>query len=276
MKRYIDVSITLAVLVALFLFSLAIGHAQEDIYSKEEIIQKESTYQIHLDSTDPETNMQKINFDAANIEPPAQCKDPLMICDEESVVNIHTVKTWKLRKVRQLNDPLLSPDEFAKKYPNLKDNVKEINDGSPPDQKFIAQRILYERGLLRRLPTGKIGYETEQAVIKFQHLKGFAEYDAARQITYIGPRTIKELNALKDRLQDPNYLKEKPLPEVGEKDLGEPHLSRMQKINQLVEKPEADDSKRSDFPGSAGNVEIQKPQNNGSVVQFQGEAVIQK
>ncbi|MEA3304231.1 MAG: hypothetical protein U9Q15_00420 [Patescibacteria group bacterium] len=191
-------------------------------------ITKTKVYEIDMDTRITRENTY-IDFDDYNIDPPLECSQPNFACDEYSHIKIITTKTWNVKKTEKINSSSLTTSDFAKYYPNLPD-IQEINNLSDPDQKWIVQRILYERGLLPVFPTGNIGYETEKAIIKLQHIKGFEEFDPKRGISYIGPQTIKELNGLKDRMQDPEYIPNHPLPVVRMDDLGNNHKKRYQDI----------------------------------------------
>lgn len=219
----------------------------------DDVIEKTKEYILKLDASD-DVKSQKIDFSDYNIPAPEECNEPNIACHETAKIQITTTKQWKIYRTKTIDSPDLTSHDFAKKYPNLNENAESIDNTSPPEQKWILQRMLYERGLLPVFPTGNVGYETEKAIIKFQHIKGINEWDKRKGIVEIGPQTVKALNDLKERMKDPQYLEKRPLPVVKLNDLDDYHRLRYGDILRRQVRAE-----RIESPDTSDEVEIVKP-----------------
>lgn len=229
------------------------------------------SFDIQLDTRKGESTA-AFSFADYDIKAPAVCSEPNVFCHEHTVIHSKLEKEWEVVEVPEISDKSLSAQQFATYYPDL-DETKKISDGSPTSTKWIAQRILYERGLLSAFPTGKIGLQTEEAIIKLQHYKNIVEYDKNLKVTIIGPKTIKELNKLKAKMKDPNFASKSPLPNIPFKDFDPVHQERLlamdKKYQQLAKQP----PQKSET--SNPNLSIVKPKNSGNVLKLFGEAKIQ-
>ena len=154
-----------------------------------------------------ETNINLANMDFTD---PKECSTDF--CFKESQITITVKKTWK-PMTSVINDSWLLSWDFAKNFPNISEK-KLLNNGSPVYDRLILQKVLYERWILDSKPTGKIGYLTEQAIMKLQCVKWFKEYNTANGTFIIWPKTIEETNKIKEKMKDPKYLKKTMFPNV--------------------------------------------------------------
>ena len=75
---------------------------------------------------------------------------------------------------------------------------------------MLLQRPLYDRGILPVLPTGRFGAMTEQAILHFQQIKGIDP--CTDRPAYADNRTVAEINKMKHRMRDPDYLRQTQAP----------------------------------------------------------------
>jgi hypothetical protein len=274
LHRYLLLSLLLVGLIV----TPIILHAQEKIKPERAFHTMENTYTISLDSRDSTNNEETINLSDFNYPAPPECAEDDKVCFETSIITINVEKTWEIATVLPIYDPELEADIFAAAYPGIEqlewDDLK-----NSPDQIMIAQRTLYERGLLDVLPTGQYGYLTEEAVLYFQALKGIQEFDHTTGQAIIGPQTITELNGLKDRMQKENYFEENPLP-VRYDDVFTPQIKR--RLGELAEnmksyEPSSEQKEQVDQnkQGSEG-LQTKDDSLTGSQLQYYGNATIQK
>jgi len=256
-----------------FLFSFLGFYTYSQVFSGNSyVIEKERVYELDAEASEEELQ-RSISFASDDISSPEVCQEPQVFCSESTKITVKTAKTWSIIELPAITSLGLQPEEFAQYYPNL-DPVSRITDGSPPQQKLILQRILYDRGLLPVAPTGKIGYETEKAIIKLQHIKGIVdEFDGINKVTIIGPQTINELNALKKRMQNKGYLEEKPLSIVIPQELPSSAQERLARIEELEEEwkdQPFSKQKIEDLTTPAFNFHSPVP------IKYSGEATIEK
>lgn len=151
-----------------------------------------------------------INIGNMNFDDPKECdKD---FCFKETHVTISIKKVWKPMSMI-INDEKLKSRDFAKNFPNIVES-KLLDNSSPVYDRYILQKVLYERWLLWTKPTGKIWYLTEQAIMKLQCIKNIKEYDKNNWIFIIWKQTISEINKIKDNMKDNNYLKNTRVPNI--------------------------------------------------------------
>jgi hypothetical protein len=252
----------------MFFSGLAVYAALE---SESYFISKEKNFQIEM-NTRQEDTMRSFSFAEYDIEAPSICRQANIYCHEKTIVTSHVTKEWEVIPVAAIWDPQLSPQDFANFYPNLPED-KIINDWSPSSQKWILQRILYERGLLEVFPTGKIGYLTEEAITKLQYYKNIEEVDELKGIVVIGPKTIKELNKLKTRMKSDDFISNSPMPLIPFENFSPFQQQRLLTINKALQRPLTFEEKQEVLVPSLG---IVKPENSGNMLKFQGEAVIER
>jgi len=227
----------------------------------------EKNFKIEMDSRKSE-DVKNFKLSDYDIKAPNVCQNANVICHEKTSINTTLVKEWEIISVPSLSDKTLTPQEFGNYYPNLNPD-QVITNSSKSQDKWIVQKILYERGLLNVFPTGKIGLQTEEAIIKLQHLKGFTEYDNKRKVVIIGPKTITALNDLKNRMKSPNYQKT-GLPQISANEMSPEHQARSLEIQKALNTlPAVKANTKAPTP------QINRPQNNGEVLKFSGEAQIQ-
>jgi len=174
-----------------------------------------------------------LNLSDMSIDVPVECKSDF--CYEESSVVVKVKKIWKpLTTI--VNSDSLKSWEFAKEFSNLAED-QTIDNKSPVYDRVVLQKILYDRWLLWTKPTGKIWYLTELAVMKLQCIKWFSEYNSSKSIFEIWHKTIVELNKLKERMKNPDYLSDSKLPEIELSICGKDFISRYNTINSLLKNP---------------------------------------
>ncbi len=154
-----------------------------------------------------EMNVNLLDMDVAD---PKQCETDF--CYKEVEVSVTVKKTWK-PMTAVVNDESLKSSDFAKQFLNISQK-KIVNNNSPVYDRIVLQKVLYDRGLLGSKPTWKLWYLTEQAIMKLQCMKWFQEYDTWNSMFIIWPKTIAEINKIKDKMKNPNYLKKTPLPNI--------------------------------------------------------------
>jgi hypothetical protein len=258
--------LTLITSLVLVFFSGVIAASKFESY----FIHAEKEFEIELDTRNE--NIEEVSFSFAeyDIDAPAVCREANVFCHERTVITSQIKKEWEVVPVVQIWNPDLSPQDFANFYPDLPED-KIISNGSHPNDKWTAQKILYERGLLDVFPTGKIGFKTEEAITKLQHYKDIEEIDEDKGIVVIGPETIRELNKLKDRMKSPEFTPNAPMPPLSLSDFPEFQKKRLQQINSELEKRSLPVSSSSPVLPS---IDIVKPENNGDLLKFRGKAEI--
>lgn len=259
----------LFILVGVFCFSCHVLFAES---ANSYFLYDQKNLGISLDTRD-KNGVAQFSFEEYDIPAPPVCKQENTVCHEKMTIKAHVEKEWEVVIVSPIWSKELTPQKFSEYYPNLPEN-KIITDGSSPQNKWIVQRILYERGLLDTFPTGKIGYKTEEAIAKFQYLKGIEEVDKKKKIIVIGPKTIKELNKLKEKMKDPSFISRLPLPATPTDKMTPFQQQRIAEIRKILVNEEK--------TGKTKNIETtsQKlphfPQTlNGDRLKFFGEAKIQ-
>jgi hypothetical protein len=174
-----------------------------------------------------------LDLSEIDIDSPQQCETDF--CYEESDITVVVKKVWKpLTSI--INSDSLSSWQFAQEFPDIKEENILDNKSSVYDR-VVLQKILYDRWLLGVEPTGKIGYLTELAIMKLQCIKWFSEYNPEKTIFEIWSQTIWELNSLKERMKDSNYLVSTELPNIELEDCGPTFVSRYNAISNLMQNP---------------------------------------
>lgn len=201
--------------LALTLTTSLVFAASSDYTKKGDgTIEYNKTSTIFLKTTSLDDTNKTLDFDNLNAEPPAECAASATACEETTEITVTTKKVWTPVKLASITSASLSASTFAKFFPNLADTNK-LTNSSPQQQKLIAQKILYELGLLPVLPTGKVGYDTELAAIKLHCWLGISgEYDTKKNTAYLGAKSIAALNELKKKMIDPTYLTTNPVPDI--------------------------------------------------------------
>jgi hypothetical protein len=178
--------------------SIAVGSASAAVLSSR---LESKTVSIELDATSDET-VQEVNLSDYQIAPPEECNEPNITCTERTRVVVNIEKTWDITTFEPIDSADLTASEFALYYPRIE--AEEVTRTSPVSDILLLQRALYDRGLLDVLPTGRFAAKTERAIMHFQQIKQIDEMEDGRMIA--GPQTLKELNAMVDRMMDPEYL----------------------------------------------------------------------
>jgi len=174
-----------------------------------------------------------LNLSDMSIDAPVECKSDF--CYEESSVVVKVKKIWKpLTTI--INNNSLKSWEFAKEFSNIAENQTIDNKSSVYDR-VVVQKILYDRGLLWTKPTGKIWYLTELAIMKLQCIKWFSEYNSSKSMFEIGPKTVKEINQLKERMKNQHYLSDTKLPVIELSSCGKDFVNRYNAISSLLKNP---------------------------------------
>jgi hypothetical protein len=191
---------------------------------------EQKTIEIALDSTSNDLTKQ-IDLSTYSIEPPEECALENVSCRESTTVNMKIVKTWEISTVYELTDSRLQPEDFALYYPEIQ-STESINRNSDPKQILLLQRALYERGLLPVLPTGRYGVLTEAAVLHFNQIKNITDCSATEVVAT--PDTIREINAMKQRMADPTYLQTTVAPVFNVSALCAPLQQRAGVLNEFI------------------------------------------
>lgn len=173
-------------------------------------------------------------------------------CNQETKIKVDVETIWTITEANPIHSSALTPEEFAINYPNIQETNILTNESSEED-KLVAQRILYERGMLSIPPTGFLGHLTQMGITHLQNIKQI--YDEPGRI---GSKTIKELNALKNRMKEENYIEKNYLPPPNPITFLPPlqniYQNHASKINLIQNNP--------DFYKAA---EIQTPTNDASI-----------
>jgi hypothetical protein len=250
------------------IFFLFLWHQKSFTAQDSYTISAQKNFSIELDTRN-KGEKKSFSFADYDITAPSVCHQANVYCHEKTTIHTYIEKEWEIIPIPQIWDKTLTPQQFAQFYPDLPDTTP-INDWSPSQQKWITQRILYERGLLDVFPTGKIGFKTEEAIIKLQYYKDIEEVDERLGIVIIGPKTIKELNALKSIMEEPEFISRSGLPPISSEDLTPFHKKRLEQINsEIVKRPLPPESEIL-----VPQMGIVKPKNSGNMLKFSGEAYI--
>ncbi len=167
------------------------------------------SFETYANSNEETTeNILKIVGNDENIPEECQRRSFGIICSQETKIKVDVENIWTITEAASIHSPVLAPEEFATSYPGIQETNTLTNESSEED-KLVAQRILYERGLLSVPPTGFLGHLTKIGITYLQDIKQI--YD---EPDHIGPKTINELNALKERMEEENYIEKNPLPSL--------------------------------------------------------------
>ena len=188
------------------------------------------TVEIDLDTRDDQ-DVRSINLSDYDIARPAECDDPTVFCQEYTHVHVTIDKTWEIVQVGSVRSEELSASEFAAYYPNIQS--ESVTSNSPTEDILLLQRALYDRGLLPVEPTGRFGVLTELAMLHFQQIKGYEEWGNGEVIA--GPRSVADINAMKDRMKDPEYLQDTSVPELDIGQLSEGQSNRLALLNDFID-----------------------------------------
>lgn len=206
------------------------------LYNKQWYWECSQTKNILLDQTiDRTITPEETNINLADMDfsDPKECTTDF--CYKESQITVTVKKIWK-PMTSLINSNSLNSWDFAKTFPNISEK-KTLTNTSPVYDRFILQKVLYERWLLDSKPTWKIWYLTEQAVMALQCIKGFKEYDESKWMFIIGPKTIAEINKLKERMKDSTYLKKTRFPSVDFSSCWIEFKERNESLNTLIWNP---------------------------------------
>lgn len=264
MSKLFISTIGITFLIGLFFGVLAISD------KKSYFLYAEKDFQIELDTRIPATSKQSFSFADYDIDAPEDCKKKNVVCQERTIIHTKVEKQWEVIAIAPLWDDSLNSKDFSTFYPDL-DEDQIISNGSHPNDKWIVQKILYERGLLDVFPTGKIGFKTEEAIAKLQHYKGIEEIDEYKNIIVIGPKTIRELNKLKNRMKSDDFIPQSPMPTITLNDFTpfqQERLKTMNSIFKTLDRPS--ENSLSQRP----HLNIIKPENSGDVLKFNGKVEI--
>jgi len=181
------------------------------------------------------TTLSEISLDVWKIDmpPPKECLTP-EYCYEETSMVVVIRKTWK-PVLAVINNEAMPPSEFAEKFRDVQSTGILTND-SPLLDKVIFQKTLFNRWLIDKV-TGKFWYLTELAVMKLQCIKWFVEYNETKTMFEVWPLTIKEVNNLKDRMKEEEYLAKTKLPDIDIKKCGKEFSQRETAIERLMQDP---------------------------------------
>ena len=186
----------------------------ECIYNQQWFRECQQTKNILLSQTvenkDIAPGDTNINLADMDFSDPKECKNNF--CYKEIQITVTVKKLWKPIIV-VINDESLKSWDFAKDFQNISEK-KLLNNNSSIIDRLVLQKVLYERWLLDSKPTWKIWYLTEQAVMKLQCIKWLKEYNESSWIFIIWSKTISEVNKIKDKMEDPNYLKNTRFPNI--------------------------------------------------------------
>lgn len=206
------------------------------LYNKEGFWECSQTKNILLDQTidrtitPEETN---INLADMDFDDPKECSTDF--CYKESQIIVTVKKIWK-PMISVINKEDLKSRDFAKTFPNISEK-RILNNNSPVYDRFILQKVLYERWLLDSKPTGKIWYLTEQAIMALQCIKWLKEYDESNWMFIVWSKTITEVNKIKDKMKDSNYLKKTRLPNINFAKCWDDFEERNKDLNNLIWNP---------------------------------------
>lgn len=197
----------LPILVGAIVFSVSLSTAQA-VRTETKVQQK--TVEVQLDSKSDDLT-KEIDLSKYDIPQPAVCARPNVHCEESTNVNIKITRVWNITSVYELNDARLKAEEFAQYYPDVSEEVP-LTRNSDPKQVLILQRVLYERGMLETLPTGRYGAQTQRAVLHFNVIKGLDRCDGKTSVA--SRATLRAINALKRRMADTKYLASTKVPPI--------------------------------------------------------------
>lgn len=186
-------------------------------------------------SSDLSINPEETNIDLSKMDfdDPSECKTDF--CYKESEIIVSVKKIWKPMSV-VINSTWLKSRDFANNFPNISEK-KLINNYSSIYDRYVLQKVLYDRWLMNTKPTWKIWYMTEQAVMALQCIKWIKEYDEKNWIFLIWSKTISEINKLKERMKNSEYLKNTKLPTINLKKCWNEFVERNADLTNLLWNP---------------------------------------
>lgn len=206
------------------------------IYNKQWFWECSQTKTILLDQTiDRTITPEETNINLADMDftDPKECSTDF--CYKESQIIVTVKKIWK-PMISVINKETLESRDFAKSFPNISEK-KLLNNNSPVYDRFILQKVLYERWLLDSKPTGKIWYLTEQAIMALQCIKWLKEYNESSWMFIVWPKTIIEVNKIKDKMKNSNYLKNTRFPNIDFAKCWDDFEERNKDLNNLIWNP---------------------------------------
>jgi len=203
------------------------------ITTNEWIFRCNKEISIFVDNTKNDPIETKIDLSQLDFEDPKECETKF--CYKESTIIIKVEKIYKPIDVI-INSSSLKANDFADKFPNIV-SQNYVNNLSPVVDRFVLQKVLYERWLLESKPTGKIWYITEQAIMKLQCIKKYQEFDKINGIFFAWPKTISEINKIKEKMKDKNYLKNTHVPNINLSTCWENFKKRNDSLNTLLWNP---------------------------------------
>lgn len=218
---------TLSLLIGIFtqlLFPVALEAVQTTMHTEQK------TIEIELNSTSDDLT-KEIDLRQYSIPMPEECNLPNVSCKEATKVHMKITKTWDITTVYELDDERLTAVDYSLYYPDIETD-EPIKRNSDPKQVKLLQKALYERGLLPVAPTGRYGAYTELAIIHFNAIKGLGECDANAVNASLA--TIAEINAMKSRMADPNYLTSTSPPPLNVENLCEPLQVRVAELRRFI------------------------------------------
>lgn len=229
----------------------------------------QETITLHSADAAKETTL---NLDNFNADAPRECTRAGFVCNETTEIIVSTHKTWRPMRLYPLTSEQLTTDMFARFYPNLSETPR-LDGSSPAAQRLIAQRMLYELGLLPVLPTGKFGFMTETGTMQFQCAVGVEEFDPKRGSYFIGPQTIGQMNKWKENMKTPGYLDSYAFQAPDLRSCSENMQTRAEFLGAL--KKEAASQPNTTVPGeNASGAKV--PVNEPNYLQLEGEVIIKK
>ncbi len=206
------------------------------IYNKQWFWECSQTKNILLDqSADRIITPEELNINLADMDfsDPKECQTDF--CYKQSQITVTVKKIWK-PMTTLINKESLNSRDFAKTFPNISEK-QLLNNNSPVYDRFILQKVLYERWLLDSKPTWKIWYLTEQAIMALQCIKWIKEYDESKWMFVIWPKTIAEINKIKEKMKDSNYLKKTRFPNIDFSYCWSGFKERNEDLNTLIGNP---------------------------------------
>jgi hypothetical protein len=223
-------------LVSVCILSLHIVGAPNVLSTNTWQVTKTRIFEAQANS-DEEISENVLNIMEGESNMPEECKKRRFgtYCTQKTDIKVEVNTTWTITEASAIDSAHLSSDEFSEYYPGIQETIKVDND-SPEEDKLVVQRILYERGMLPVAPTGFIGHLTMMGITHLQQLKHiYSEPNG------IGPRTIEELNNLKDRMADPEYLEANPLPPPNPYEfapvLSDVYVDHAGKVDMIIDHP---------------------------------------
>lgn len=228
MKNKYKIVVPLSLIISLYF----LGSVNLSAAPQFETETKTETIELELDWNDSKA-AENVNLEdyISKLKKPDECGSPNIICEENLKVEMKISKTFFITKLNPLDSPNLLPEDFSKYYPDIESCP--IDKSTDPKNIMILQRILYERGMLDTLPTGKYGVLTELAVHHFQQLKGLSQ--CSKEAAVIDCATVEALNELKHKMSNSGYLSGTLVPPFDENALCEEESYRVYLLNKYLE-----------------------------------------